>query len=882
MSNQEELVEKINNKIETIKKNANNNQIKIMNEMVNRKMNNNTFEGEVYVTPDNLFREIGILDPEGKDVNPFTGQPYENLYKNSIGTYAEAAENIWTKLPVYKVRKEVIQDLHNNQVLLVTSGTGSGKTVAIPKYLSHVFDYKKRIIVSNPKRIPTLSAAEFSAKLMDVPLGTYVGFKYRASTMPGSSDTKTIDRNGIKSRIVYATDGYILAKLTNDPLLSEYDAVVIDESHERNISIDLLLMLLKFTLHARPEFKLVIMSATVNSKVFSDYYDKEFKFKHVELPSESNFPVEEHFLDKALNKVNKEGIIESSHEKPLPYVKAAVERVIDIMQKDDSGAILVFIAGKAEATDGCMYLAQLSKQQNMKAFCIELSGRSSKEDEEVAKNETMFQNKPGGPYSFKVVFATEVAESSITIPLTHVIDTGTAKESRFYPLTGVDALEKRYISKASHTQRRGRAGRTKPGVCYNIFTKDEYKKYFVDFPLPPILIEDVTETILEFMHSKYVSHVEIPFKYKKKYPKINPDKAVPLDEFLHQLITPPEPEFVSYSVRQLFALGALKQVKKNILEISPLGEAMTKFRMLPPTMAKAMLTGYDYLADSPANRRDDILIIAALMEKTEGSVDKLFESAPRTSKLNKNEARKVMDKYRKARKKLSSKYGDMIVALNTYHTLMSISHPPNRESMNEEKKGELTAKARKYAKDNYIRYNMFKDAHKLVKEYRRDLNRLANKRKDHIYFEKHYNGNAKTFDEFIGQIRSREISLNREKLHSERAFISEDAYVYPRDAANAHINNILLALFSGFFVNYCNKAGKNQYMNCFQKERSRAQVDRFSFVAEMKVQPKHAFYYQFKDIGGRKRFNCVTSVPVGVLKNVNKKDLAFLQHCLKG
>jgi pre-mRNA-splicing factor ATP-dependent RNA helicase DHX15/PRP43 len=190
--------------------------------------------------------KIGILDPEGKNKNPLNDEEYGDEYKQIA--------KIWSKFSAYKIRETVLDTIENNQVTLIISGTGSGKTVLLPKYLLHVLDYKGKIGITLPKQIIAKSAAEFAAKTLDVKLGKQVGYQYKGSESSGKSKD---------TQLLYATDGTIVARLLNDPELREFDGIIIDEAHERKVQIDFLLYLLKKTVQIRPEFKLIIMSATI-------------------------------------------------------------------------------------------------------------------------------------------------------------------------------------------------------------------------------------------------------------------------------------------------------------------------------------------------------------------------------------------------------------------------------------------------------------------------------------------------------------------------------------------------------------------------------------------------------------------------------------------
>ena len=189
----------------------------------------------IHVNKDKLFDKIGILDPEGLQNNPLTGEPYKNIWVDIPDgkTYSEYGK-YWIELPMYSQKEIVIEELYNNQCILITAGTGSGKTVLVPKYLLHVLNYQGKIAITIPRTAATIGAATYAAMLLDVQIGEQVGYL--------TKDKKKINN---RTNIVYATDGYLLALIKNDPLLSEYDAIIIDEAHERNTNIDLLFFYIK-------------------------------------------------------------------------------------------------------------------------------------------------------------------------------------------------------------------------------------------------------------------------------------------------------------------------------------------------------------------------------------------------------------------------------------------------------------------------------------------------------------------------------------------------------------------------------------------------------------------------------------------------------------
>ena len=230
-----------------------------------------------------MNNNIGILDPEGINLNPLNGKPYSDKYK-------KLAEK-WKTFPVYQKAREIIDDINNNQVLLLVSQTGSGKSVLMPKITLHTLNYNGKIAMTLPKQIITKSAAEFAAETLDIELGQEVGYRYKGSDPKMRSD---------KTKILYTTDGTIVAKAFNDITLKEYDAILIDEIHEQSVNMHILLYLMRETLKLRPEFKLIIMSATINTEIFATYF-RDFKFKTIDGGGARLHPIESVFLANTLD-----------------------------------------------------------------------------------------------------------------------------------------------------------------------------------------------------------------------------------------------------------------------------------------------------------------------------------------------------------------------------------------------------------------------------------------------------------------------------------------------------------------------------------------------------------------------------------------------------
>jgi pre-mRNA-splicing factor ATP-dependent RNA helicase DHX15/PRP43 len=396
-----------------------------------------------------------ILDIKGESNNFLTDQPYSDQYKELAAK--------WGKLPMYKDKESIknfFELLNTCNVILLQSSTGSGKTILVPKFFLKyvtILGLKGKIAVTNPKQLTTVYNAEYGAKTLDVNLGDEVGYKYKGSPSSSTSD---------KTKLLYCTDGLILSKiLGGDTLLKDYIGVIIDEAHERHIQIDILLKLLKDLILRRPEFKLIIMSATINAKIFRDYYKiKGIKYGEIEVSGETTFPIDQNWLDKKI-KVSRSN-----------YVELAVERCFEIINSSDSGDIIVFVATTKDAEKGCELIQtncpsklKTKKTTCNKLFCIEVYSKMKPENKDLAVNKDLYKTQG---YDRKIIFATNVAESSITFDgLVYVIDSGYELGNYYDYKDNSYVVTKKYTSQAQIKQRMGRAGRTQPGVSYHLYTK---------------------------------------------------------------------------------------------------------------------------------------------------------------------------------------------------------------------------------------------------------------------------------------------------------------------------------------------------------------------------------------------------------------------------
>ena len=840
-------VEEIKNKVNNINVFKNNliisdNKINKINTFIDNinKINNESIPiiRNTHVDVGDLFKEIGILDPLGLRYNPLTGEDYENIYYDTDNITYTSLSDKWSKFPMYAKREESIKAIYNNQVLLVVSGTGSGKTVLTPKFALHVLNYQGRIAITNPKRAPTKENALFAAKCMDVKLGTHIGMKFRNSEASAySSDCK----------LIYVTDGWILQKLQNDPLLSDIDVVIIDEAHERGVNIDLLLLLLKNLLLIRPNFKLIIMSATINAKLFIDYFPADlFKFAMINAGEIPNYPIKEFFLDKPINKFDSFGSLMGDG-----YIEAAVDKVIYLLRNNEIGDILVFFPGKGDTSKGCILLHQkmekLNKILDKKIYCSALTSTTDSETQKLLTDGTKF--KESGIYTRKVIFATEVAESSMTFPgVDFVVDTGLVHDNVYYSEKNMTALEKKYVSKASHKQRKGRTGRLGPGNCYNLFTEKEYENDFKEFSTAPISTEDISVDLTRFLaNNKLITHIDFPLSYdKKKYNggfinhqsngNLKPT-GVELCQFLSTFIESPPIENIKCIINRLIALDAVS-VENNIGHITNLGIAISMFNLLPE-IGRMLISGYNY------HCRDDIVNLAAIYELIDYRMDNIFEKFRPTSK--EDSIRKMEKKnYEKVKTKWINSLGDTFSLIDIYNEFHSYKYDTiDRKTgvIIRNKKGD----AKEWCRKNFIHCRTMENVKFNAQQIHFTFGKVIN------FFQKMNPGN---------------------KVY----YIFTDL---PPVISNNRNENIMHAILDGYYINLMKKNG-NKYINCFPSIKTNAGLSMDSLYAKNKSPSKYAIYTQLKSILGKTSYSVISKVSPSLIKEIEESNKnKYVMDCWK-
>lgn len=480
---------------------------------------------------------IGFLDTDGSQLNPWTQKPYQNLYVNAEkfpNTFAGYTQNT-QKLPVFQKYQEFLETLAKHQVVFVTSGTGSGKTVMVPRFLEHLYGYQAKMIVTIPRQESVREMAVYQAKLNDVVLGEEVGYAFRGDKNYQPNITK----------LLFATDGLLVRKLLNDPLLTGYQAVIVDEAHERNVQIDFLLYLLRRVFTYRSDFRLVIMSAEAPVTLFEKYFSgKQYNFVEINAGSKTTFPIEDIYLNSPLSN-------------PTEYLPPAIDRIIELLTTTKKGDILAFVNSSSEAQKGCRLLSQkLQKlggdihpttetnngnEQNLVLFCGQGSANMSNRNKKLLLEAKAYQEevneKTKKKYNRRITFVTNVAESSITLEgYTFVIDNGYSLVDYYEPEHMASHLRSERISKAQQIQRRGRVGRVGPGIAYYLYTKKEQES-FNDFPPSQISRSDLSESILNFL----------------MLPDIN--TIADLGSLMNELIEPPKLISIEVALFQLSLLG---------------------------------------------------------------------------------------------------------------------------------------------------------------------------------------------------------------------------------------------------------------------------------------------------------------------------------------
>ncbi len=372
------------------------------------------------------------------------------------------------------LREEILEAIEHHQVVVIAGATGSGKTTQIPKMCLELG--RKSIAHTQPRRIAARSVAERIAEELKVELGQEVGYQVRFT-----------DTSSKKTLVKVMTDGILLNAMQNDRDLRQYDTIIIDEAHERSLNIDFLLGYLKQLLPKRKDLKVIITSATIDPQSFS----RHFSDAPIIEVSGRTFPIEIHYRPVVSEKqAESDPDAETTADDYIDGVVSALRE----LERKEAGDVLVFLSGESEIRDaqdaivGALTAGQLTKRIEV----LPLYGRLSS-----AEQHRVFEPSKSAGVQLRVVLATNVAETSLTIPnIKYVIDAGTARISRYSTRLKVQRLPIEAISQASANQRAGRAGRTSPGTVIRLYSQEDFNSR-PEFTDPEILRTNLASVILQ-------------------------------------------------------------------------------------------------------------------------------------------------------------------------------------------------------------------------------------------------------------------------------------------------------------------------------------------------------------------------------------------------
>ena len=495
-----------------------------------------------------------------------------------------------TQLPIYKHQDEINQALANHSVIVVQGPTGCGKTTQLPRILLRNPMITGRIGLTQPRRIAAVSVSMRIAKEIGCELGEEVGYAIRF-------DDKTSDETIVK----VMTDGILLQESRTDHLYNQYQVIIIDEAHERSLNIDLAMGLLKLAIEQRPELRVIISSATIRAETFQKYFSRTGDGSDVPLISiqARTYPVDIEYRN-----------IENREKDDVPA--ALADEVRRIHQSHEPGHILCFLPGSGMITKAQEMLQTMQATQKgfSDLWVLPLYGLLPREDQE-----RVFEERPN---TRKVVLATNIAETSITIPdVRFVIDSGIAKIPRFNNNTHVTSLKEEPISQASMAQRAGRAGRTAPGKCIRLFSEDkrDLRPAFTD---EEIIRLELSEVLLRLIDVGILDVESFPFP------------------------TRPPKQAIRDALAELRRLGAIDE--KNSL--TSIGQKMVVFPLSPRLARVVIEAGIKY----PSSMHDVIIAVAWLSVKSPLQYPPEHEAQAK-----------------RAHAKLAHAMGDLLTAVNIVH-----------------------------------------------------------------------------------------------------------------------------------------------------------------------------------------------------------------------
>ncbi len=445
-------------------------------------------------------------------------------------------------LPIYNHQDQILDAIKNNQVLIITGETGSGKTTQLPKLCLRANRGKRGpVVCTQPRRIAAMTIAQKVAQELGKFGNKLAGYHIRFQ--------KNLSPH---TKIMFVTDGLLLAQVHKDPLLNRYDTIIVDEAHERTLNIDFILGLLRKILPKRPDLKVIITSATINTKQFSE----AFKNAPIINISGRGYPVDIQYMPWDMEISEEPAISE--------HVLMAIQEIRRIDRFND---ILVFLPTENDILETVNILRE--RLPDRETSVLAMFGRLTTGDQKKIFIPSQRQ---------KIVVATNIAETSITVPgIKYVVDSGLARMARYNIRSHTKALPVLPISKASANQRAGRAGRLEAGICIRLYEEEDYEQR-AEFTPPEIIRSNLAEVILRLLYMGLGPVSEFPF------------------------IDPPSPQAIREGYATLRELGAITSSGK----LTYIGKTMARLP-LDPRISRIILQA------RKENALNEILIISSAL-----------------------------------------------------------------------------------------------------------------------------------------------------------------------------------------------------------------------------------------------------------------------------
>lgn len=556
------------------------------------------------LTVKQLYEKLPLFDKSGEKLEIgrrdferllYVVELYQDFRQRSKFNRLKKLRKTQSELPIYRYKEELLQKLRNNRVILIAGDTGCGKSTQVPQYVLEA-GYNK-IVCTQPRRIACISLAKRVSYETLTDFDTTIGYQIRFEKSK-RKDTK----------VIFMTEGLLLRQAAEEETLGSYDVIILDEIHERHLHGDFLIGIMKCLLHKRDDFKLILMSATINLELFKNYFAQE-NVEVLEIPGRL-YPV-----DIRYHPIIKERKSDRFDCTPYLQIIQMIDQKYTVQEKGD---VLIFLNGFSEIST---LASAISDYAEIKRNWIILQLHSSLSIEEQDK---VFDYPPDGVR--KCIISTNIAETSVTIDgVRFVIDSGKVNRMIYNSIGGFSKLCETNISQDSAKQRAGRAGRTGPGICFRMYSEDDFKNNFEPYTPAEIHLVPLESLILQMISLGLSDIINFPFVEK------------------------PSAKTIEESIEKLKYCGALEPQQNNVLILTSLGEALAN---LPVDLC----VGKMLILSTVFGNVNSIMAVAALLAVQ----NPLTQHAYRD--LEASELRKPLD----------SNHGDPLCLLNYYKEWLTI------------------------------------------------------------------------------------------------------------------------------------------------------------------------------------------------------------------